>query len=550
MKSKILILIFSILTFWSCANQLPPGGGPVDKEAPKIVRTFPENGSLNYNKNYIELEFSEYINKRSVLNSIFISPYFNEELVLKWSGRILRLIFPERLKDNKTYVVSLGTDVTDLRGNKLDETFTLTFSTGSKIDQGLISGRVYDSKPDGIFIFFYLIDSLNKYVDYTTTKPDFICQTAKDGSFILSGLPEGIFRIIAVRDQMRNFIYDINEDEIGLPFKDYILNDTSRVIRNVQFEMNKIDTLKPLLNSIRFVDLNHLSLSFNEPIDFSAIDLQNFKISDTLETEKISPIGFYSVDKNSLMLVTQTLRAEKEYFIKVCGIKDLSGNQIDEVVQSFYTEAIVDTIPINVKTIQGNFSSSSTEFFNPEIFITLNDVVGFNSFFNALSISDTSGKILRFEIHRSDSASFTIKLEPLKQKEKIILKINLSKLEDISGNKIDSIYSKTFEANSEVDYGSISGTFKNKIDPDKTLIVEARALNSTKIYSIKTKEEKYQLKNVLPGNYFLKVSVEAPNSKSDYQTFVVPFIYYQDTIKVKSRWPTTDVNFNVKELFR
>lgn len=550
MKSGILFSIFLISVFWGCANQLPPGGGPVDKEAPKVIRTFPENGSLNYDKNFIELEFSEYINKRSVSNAIFISPYFNEEVEQKWSGRKLRLVFPEKLKENKTYVVSLGTDITDLRGNKLDETFTLTFSTGSKIDQGIISGRVYDNKPDGIFIFFYLIDSLNQFIDYTNSKPDFICQTAKDGSFILSGLPEGIFRIIAVRDQMKNLIYDINEDEIGLPFKDYKLNDTLRVIRNVQFEMNKIDTLKPLLNSVRFIDLNHISLNFNEPIDFNSVSLQNFKIYDTLETEKIFPIGFYSLDKNSLVLTTHALKADKDYFIKLSGIKDLSGNQTDDIIQSFYTEKIVDTIPINVKTIQGNFASSSIEYFNPEISIIFNDVVAFDNFFSALSISDTAGKNLRYEIQRTDSASFKIKFETLKQKEKIILKIDLSKLTDINGNKIDSIYSKTFETNSDVDYSSISGSFKNKIKQDKNLIVEARSLNSNKVYTLKTKEEKYQIKNILPGNYFMKVSIEVPDSKNNYKTFVAPFIYHQDTIKVKSRWPTTDVNFNVEELFR
>ncbi|MGB9664841.1 MAG: Ig-like domain-containing protein, partial [Ignavibacteria bacterium] len=518
--------------------------------APKVIRTFPENGTLKYNKNYVEFEFSEYINKRSITNAIFVSPYFNEEIEQKWSGKRLRLIFPEKLREDKTYVISLGTDISDLRGNKLDETFTLTFSTGSKIDQGIISGRVYDNKPEGIFIFFYLIDSFNQFVDYTNTKPDFICQTSKDGSFVLSGLPQGIFRIVAVNDQMRNLIYDVNEDEIGLPFKDYQLNDTSRIIRNVQFEMRKIDTLKPAFNSIRLLDLNHLLLNFNEPIDFSSIDLQNFVIYDSLETEKIYPVGFFSNDKNSLILATQTLKGEKDYFIRLSGIKDLAGNQIDSVIQSFFTEKILDTSPINFKSIQGNFSTSTVEYFNPEISINFNDIVPLENFLDAFSISDTSGRKLNFEIHRPDSASFIVRLEPLKQKEKLILKVNLELLVDLSGNKIDSLYSKTFETNSDADYGSISGFVKNKIDIDKTVIIEAKSLNSSKVYSLKTREEKYQIKNIPPGNYFLKLSIEDQSSKNDYRSFSNPFIYHQDTIKVKSRWPTTDVNFNLEELFR
>lgn len=550
MKNKISILVFFMSFFWGCANQLPPGGGPVDREAPRVVRTFPENGTLNYNKNFVEFEFNEYINKRSLTNTIFISPYFNEEIEQKWSGKKLRLIFPEKLRENKTYVVSLGTDISDLRGNKLEETFTLTFSTGSRIDQGTISGRVYDNKPEGIFIFFYLIDTSRQFIDYTKTKPDFICQTSKDGSFILSGLPQGIFRIIAVRDQMRNLVFDVNEDEIGLPFKDYCLNDSLRLIRNVQFEMKKIDTLKPALNSVRFIDLNHLQLNFNEPVDFNSINLQNFTIYDSMEIEKLYPVGFYSSDKNSLILTIQALEGNKDYFIRLSEINDLSGNQIDSVIQSFFTETISDTLPVNLKSIQGNFSSSSVEYFNPEISINFDDIVSLDNFLNAFSISDTSGKNLKFEIKRPDSASFIVTLEPLKQKHKLIMKINLALIKDLVGNKIDSLYTKTFETNSDADYGSISGSLKNKIDIDKTIVVEAKSLNSNKVYSLKIKEEKYQIKNIPPGNYFLKLSIEDLRSKNDYRSFSNPFVYHQDTIKVKSRWPTTDVNFDLQELFR
>ena len=550
MKRVSSFLILSILIFWGCANQLPPGGGPVDREAPQIIRTFPENGTLNYNKNFVEFEFNEYVNKRLVANSIFISPYFNEEIEQKWSGKKLRLIFPEKLKENKTYVISLGTDISDLRGNKLNETFTLTFSTGSKIDQGIISGRVYDSKSDGIMIFFYLIDSLNKLVDYSKTKPDFVSQTSKDGSFILTGLPEGIFRIIAVRDQMKNLLFDLNEDEIGLPFRDYEITDTLRIIRNVQFEMMKIDTIKPVLNSVKFVDLNHLILNFNEPVDLNTINPRNIFIYDSTGIENLNPAGFYSLEKNSLMLVTPKLHSEKDYIISLKGIRDLDGNEIDSTIQTFYTEMISDTIPIMIKMIQGNFSSSYLEYFNPEIELSFNDLIYFNDFLSSFSVSDTLGKKLNFSVSRKDSASFFVRLEPLKQKDKILIKINLSSLTDLAGNRLDTVFIKTFDTNSDADYGLISGNLINKIRKDEKLLVEAKSLSSNKTYRVETKEDKYQIKNVLPGNYFLKVSLQRDDSKNDFRNFTIPFTYHQDTIKVKSRWPTTDVNFNVEGLFR
>jgi hypothetical protein len=312
----------------------------------------------------------------------------------------------------------------------------------------------------------------------------------------------------------------------------------------------KIDTIKPVLNSVKFVDLNHLILNFNEPVDLSTINLADIFIYDSTGIENLNPAGFYLIEKNSLMLVTPKLHSEKDYIISLKGIRDLNDNEIDSTIQTFYTEMISDTIPIMIKMIQGNFSSSYLEYFNPEIELSFNDLIYFNDFLSSFSVSDTLGKKLNFSVSRKDSASFFVRLEPLKQKDKILIKINLSSLTDLAGNRLDSVFIKTFDTNSDADYGLISGNLINKIRKDEKLLVEAKSLSSNKTYRVETKEDKYQIKNVLPGNYFLKVSLQRDDSKNDFRNFTIPFIYHQDTIKVKSRWPTTDVNFNVEGLFR
>lgn len=58
----------------------------------------------------------------------------------------------------KTQLIQLlsGTEITDVNNNnKMTEPFILTFSTGSKIDSGNISGKVYADKVDEIMIFAY-----------------------------------------------------------------------------------------------------------------------------------------------------------------------------------------------------------------------------------------------------------------------------------------------------------------------------------------------------------------------------------------------------------
>ena len=148
-------LIF-VLIIIGCATQVPPSGGPLDTTPPEIVKTYPENGTVNFKGNYVEVEFSEYVDKRSVQDAIYISPYIQGEIQYKWSGRKLKLVFPEKLKDSTTYVITFGTEIKDLNaGNKMKESFTLAFSTGSAIDSGSIEGKIFSNK--GNFMVLMLI---------------------------------------------------------------------------------------------------------------------------------------------------------------------------------------------------------------------------------------------------------------------------------------------------------------------------------------------------------------------------------------------------------
>jgi len=63
-----------LVIIWKCANQLAPTGGEVDRIPPEVVEVFPADGTINYEEQYFEITFSEYVDKRSVQDAIFISP--------------------------------------------------------------------------------------------------------------------------------------------------------------------------------------------------------------------------------------------------------------------------------------------------------------------------------------------------------------------------------------------------------------------------------------------------------------------------------------------
>ena len=54
---KYYSFLIAALTFFGCANQLPPGGGDVDKTPPEIVSTYPADGTTNFHDDISSLNF-------------------------------------------------------------------------------------------------------------------------------------------------------------------------------------------------------------------------------------------------------------------------------------------------------------------------------------------------------------------------------------------------------------------------------------------------------------------------------------------------------------
>ena len=179
---KYFFLLFLGLLLSDCANQLPPGGGDIDRVPPVITEISPPDGTTNYKEDYFELTFSKYVEKRSLKDAIFISPTIKGNIELDWSGHSVRVIFPEKLKDSTTYVITIGTDLVDYNNkNRMAESVTFSFSTGSKVDKKIISGKVFDEKPSGILIFAYKKGKEDP--NPMKIKPDYISQAGNDGRY-------------------------------------------------------------------------------------------------------------------------------------------------------------------------------------------------------------------------------------------------------------------------------------------------------------------------------------------------------------------------------
>ena len=553
---KYFFLLILGLLLSDCANQLPPNGGEIDKVPPVITEISPPDGTTNYKEDYFELTFSKYVEKRSLKDAIFISPTIKGNIELDWSGHSVRVIFPEKLKDSTTYVITIGTDLVDYNNkNRMAESVTFSFSTGSKVDKKIISGKVYEEKPSGILIFAYKKGKEDP--DPMKIKPDYISQAGNDGRYKIIGLAAGDYRVFAVYDQYRDFLFQPDQDKIGMPPHDIYFSEQDTLYTNLNFFLTKIDTSAPRILTSVMTDKMHILVNFSEPIDSSCIRANNFFVYDST-TKKRTPMLFAykgNTKPGEIVLVTsQNIPEGNSNWFFVDSIKDFSGNVYRNDFSQLTVSTKRDTSKLDIyKYIPPN-RTDHADFIDQKFTFLLNDGVDTNQIKNVVSFTDTSGTPVNFNIKFLDDASFQVEpLKSLEARKDYIIKINFSKLTDAAGNRLDSVFQYKFKTISGSDFTGISGVLK-KVDLNKRPILILQGIDGDKnIYTLSSlTDNRFIIDRVTPGKYVLWAYLDFDSSGSYTFGSIKPFkpaeefSFYPDTLDLKARWVQSDLLFEFK----
>ncbi len=235
------VYLLAVLLPSSCANPVPPSGGPQDRTPPAVVASEPAGGDVNARPDALRLEFSEFVNRSSFESAVRVVPAFEAPLTFSWGRRAVEILFPAPLRVNTTYRVTIETGFQDVHGVALRRPFTLAFATGPRIHQGRIAGRVTEAdtrRPaDGIFVYAYAdapADSLPADSIPADTlpaanlppSPDYRTLTGPDGTFLFTYLREQPYYVAALADDNRNRQRDVNE-AYAVPPRRAITADTS-----------------------------------------------------------------------------------------------------------------------------------------------------------------------------------------------------------------------------------------------------------------------------------------------------------------------------------
>ena len=217
---KHLCRIFSIaalvLLLGACAKVVTPTGGPRDSTPPKVLKTVPDNQSVNFGEKQIHITFDEFFTLNNPQENVMISPPVKEKPAYTVKGKTLVVKFKDTLRANTTYNMVFTNCIKDYNeGNPLS-LFHYSFSTGLAIDSFMLDGSILNAgtlaPAEDLLVMLYRHDSDSLPM---TTLPDYVTKSQKSGSFQFRNIAPGSYKIFALKDVNGNYLYDLPNEEIA-----------------------------------------------------------------------------------------------------------------------------------------------------------------------------------------------------------------------------------------------------------------------------------------------------------------------------------------------
>ena len=550
------------LIFIHCARIEPPPGGPIDKTAPTILVSVPSADSVNVARgDRISIAFSENIDRASAQTAVFISPRPSGIMRYKWNGRILNILLPQTMADSTTYVVSIGSAVTDLRGNKMEKSHVFAFSTGGPISRGEIDGIIFQQAKPAAGMTVGLFDSASIGIIGRSDSlyPPFLTQSGKNGEYALQYLPRGGYFAFAFDDRNKNQFFDYPQEAYGLPDRMAHI-DTGFAPRNINFNLLKDDTSTVSIFSVSITADHLLKVRLSRAIPAEMIRSNFDKIflrpEDTTskginpaailekETDTISALNFYFP---ALADGRYRVRIDKEAIDqKNDSISFIESTVFDIKSEPDKNRPTITSVSHSGKIVFPADSVIGIQFSEPINRQTLSD--------SAVSISSSDSTLLSAGWRWNDDFRLNLHVAGLEWGNVYQMFVNERLISDMAGNQAgDSIKTYTFKTYSQDSLGSVSGTMAIDSDVDTVGIpyLKFKSVTDNKAFtfSIMGKHFNFQLPS---GKYILNGFIDRDaNGRQDFGSLFSLKLaetgaIYPDTVRIRSRFESAGVEFIFK----
>ena len=538
--SVFLLFFFQL----NCAIPVMPTGGPVDSEPPVILEATPSSESVNVSTQSVRLVFSEYIDQASLIQALSITPEFDTPLTYRWRKTRVDITFPEPLRDNTTYILTLDTNLRDNNRVALKEPITIAFATGPTINRGQIKGKVAQDR-DGAAVAnldIYAYALTDAPLLELPEKPDYRTQTGENGTFTFDFMSEQSYFVVGLRDNNRNRKPDPNE-QFAVPPLFSILADSSAGLLDTPWLVTTLDTLPPEIQRVRALSKSRLAIRFSESIQLLSRDPQEWILQDstTGQLKNIKDLYIYPEDTRQLYLITDSL-SNTAHYLTPLNIADSSGNPIGLDSLQFTPVSASDTLQTRFLGFypQGNpLTTEGAIQLGPEQFpaVRFNQPITPELFDTYITASDTSGNTYAFQTNSQDGSIFDLNMDdsfPAASPLQVTIQGALV-------NQPDTSFSQTFALLTSDKMGDISGVVQVS-DSTGTPIIElfnddyenTTAPDGAGNFIFTGLPDKIQ--------YNLRVFLDSNENQRWDGGQIVPYapaerlVWYTDSLQVRARW--------------
>ncbi|MBD3401600.1 hypothetical protein GF420_01790 [candidate division GN15 bacterium] len=303
------VVAAALLLLFACAEVAQPPGGPIDQTGPTLLQATPADGATNVAPdNKIRLLFSERIVRPRTGQPVFIAPRPDRQADIDWGADDIVITLPDSFQTNQTYLVSIASTIADLRGNKLDTSITIAFTTGERLDSGSIAGHVIENGQAvgaahvGLFDMSYFSDTT--LID--SVLPEYQTITNDDGYFSFSYLPPEEFRLVAWRDQNRNEVLNPIRESFGVPDRQIDLSG-DLPLYDLTLPLTSRDTTSAAIISATYTQDKLFRVRFSRPLPIDLLSREPGNallraIDETVAT--VAALGLLERDEDSVSSAT------------------------------------------------------------------------------------------------------------------------------------------------------------------------------------------------------------------------------------------------------
>ncbi len=294
-----LILLILALLYFQCARVGTPIGGEKDESPPRVKKSIPENYSIHFEGDKIEIDFDEFFRLIELDQKLVVSPPLEEKPEILPKGKTLVIdLKTNELRENITYTFNFSDAIVDNNEGNPIENFEFVFSTGSTIDSLSVIGTIiwaFDLQPEeDVFVMLY--ENLNDSAPIIEF-PAYIAKADDEGKFRVNNIKADTFRVIGLKDMNLNYKFDLAGEPIA--FMDSLLfigmGKKTELVRDDTTQTGKALIKPPNINLYLFTEEEEEQYlkSSERPSSYQII----FIFNKPLTTELIvNPIDFSPPD--------------------------------------------------------------------------------------------------------------------------------------------------------------------------------------------------------------------------------------------------------------